>query len=150
MERLLWLLALGVTFFVGWTAAGGSLSRPSPAPDVEQLRAQVATLQARLHAREEPAAPGASGAEPRRGPDARTARPFWDLRVSSSEPAALRGGGARGPGAATAGAPAATASIDAALDRFYKYLETTRATGEGRERWQKARELVEELRSMGD
>jgi HEAT repeat protein len=36
-----------------------------------------------------------------------------------------------------------------ALDRFYRYLEATRAT-EGRERWQRARELVEELRGMGD
>jgi hypothetical protein len=43
-------------------------------------------------------------------------------------------------------------TIEAALDRFYKYLEATSAgnTGEGRERWQRARQLVEDLRALGD
>ena len=45
--------------------------------------------------------------------------------------------------------PSGPPTDEVALDRFYRYLEATRAT-EGRERWQRARELVEELRGMGD
>jgi hypothetical protein len=47
---------------------------------------------------------------------------------------------------------AAPQTLEAALDRFYKYLEATSGanTGEGRERWQRARQLVEDLRAMGD
>ena len=65
----------------------------------------------------------------------------------------------RGTAAAAtlAGAPPKTATgspqtIEAALDRFYKYLEATSGenAGEGRERWQRARQLVEDLRAMGD
>jgi HEAT repeat protein len=39
--------------------------------------------------------------------------------------------------------------VKAALDRFYRYLEATNDTTPGRERWQRARELVDELRAMG-
>ena len=39
--------------------------------------------------------------------------------------------------------------MESALDRFHKYLETMKSA-EGRERGRRARELVEELRSMGD
>ena len=48
--------------------------------------------------------------------------------------------------------PAPPPTLEAALDRFYKYLEATSAgnAGEGRERWQRARQLVEDLRAMGD
>jgi HEAT repeat protein len=44
--------------------------------------------------------------------------------------------------------PAGAATVHAALDRFYKYLEATKeTTGPGR--WREARELVDELRAMG-
>jgi HEAT repeat protein len=39
--------------------------------------------------------------------------------------------------------------MEAAIERFHRYLEATNGPG-GRERWQRARELVEELRGMGD
>jgi HEAT repeat protein len=39
--------------------------------------------------------------------------------------------------------------VRAALDRFYRYLEATNDTTAGRERWQRVRELVDELRAMG-
>jgi HEAT repeat protein len=42
---------------------------------------------------------------------------------------------------------AASPTVQAALDRFYRYLETTNATGP--ERWRQARQLVDELRAMG-
>ena len=41
-------------------------------------------------------------------------------------------------------------TLEAALERFYKYVEATAGAGEGRGRWQQARELVEDLRAMGD
>jgi len=41
------------------------------------------------------------------------------------------------------------AQVQAALDRFYRYLETTNDSTAGRERWRQARELVDELRAMG-
>ena len=40
-------------------------------------------------------------------------------------------------------------TIEAALERFYQYLEATNGS-DGRGRWQRARELVDELRAMGD
>ncbi len=39
--------------------------------------------------------------------------------------------------------------MEAALERFYRYLEAT-AAPEGRQSWQRMRELVNELRGMGD
>src|SRR5438445_357666 len=60
-----------------------------------------------------------------------------------------RGGGPADRAASRPGSSGSSPSIEAALDRFYRYLEATKGT-EGRERWQRARELVEELRAMGD
>ena len=65
-----------------------------------------------------------------------------------------RGGGAAqfqsGPQADRAsGAVASPANVQTALDRFYTYLETINGSG-GRERWQRARALIEDLRGMGD
>jgi hypothetical protein len=61
MGRLLWPLALIVTFFIGWGVAGvGRKPAGMPAADqqetVTRLQQQVETLQARLRAREELAA----------------------------------------------------------------------------------------------
>src|SRR5207247_1953524 len=75
---------------------------------------------------------------------------LWPLAVV----AALAIGWAAAGGPADRAAPrpgssGSSPSIEAALDRFYRYLEATKGT-EGRERWQRARELVEELRGMGD
>jgi hypothetical protein len=42
-----------------------------------------------------------------------------------------------------------TPTVEAALERFYRYLEATTAP-EGRQSWQRMRELVNEMRGMGD
>jgi HEAT repeat protein len=39
--------------------------------------------------------------------------------------------------------------VQAALDRFYRYLEATNDSTGGRDRWQRAREMVDEMRAMG-
>jgi hypothetical protein len=59
-------------------------------------------------------------------------------------PTGPRGGDTRGP----AGSGSASASVDAALARFYRYLDEA-AELSGRARWQRARQLVDELRAMG-
>src|SRR5690349_11828754 len=152
MGRLLWPLGVIVAFVVGWGLAGvtgkTSASRDA-AREAEQLRAQVTTLQARLHARDELAAEHVSvapkGSSAKRAPDAtergvtaavREERIIQDLRARAG--ATADRGGARGP--------ATTPTVEAALDRFYRYLEATRGGGgDGRERWGRAREMVEEL-----
>ena len=156
MARLLWPVAVVAAFVVGWAIAGitgkPAVSRETAEREAEQLRQQVSTLQARLHAREEITAQRGSDApvtpSGRRGAaqsdvsvtaTMREERMLQDLRARSSAD--------RGPSRAT---PAGPATVEAALDRFYRYLEATRGGGEGREGWRRARELVEELRGMGD
>lgn len=157
MRRLLWPLALVVTFFVGW-AVGGAGRPMSPAPDADRqqdtvirLQQQVDTLQARLRAREDLTAARQSGAAADRSgvvgrADDRAlalgARPEGRPEPSSSAPHAER---AASTSRAT---PGATPTVQAALDRFYKYLEATNASS-GRGRWREARELADELRAMG-
>jgi HEAT repeat protein len=53
-----------------------------------------------------------------------------------------------GRSARTAAAPP-TPTVEAALDRFYRYLGEISGPG-GQPRWQKVRELVADLRAMGD
>jgi hypothetical protein len=147
-------VGLAVAFGVGWAAAGGPLT-PSSVGEVDRLRQQVTTLQARLHARDDVTGSrgaAASGADERgRVLNARVAedRTLREGRAGLGGPAASASASRteRAP-ARPPGSPAPT--LDAAFERFYKYLETTRAEGGGRERWQRARELVEELRGMGD
>lgn len=163
MRRLLWPAVLGVTFLIGWAAASVTRYEPWTAPEVAELREtvsrqqqQVATLQARLHARESLAAERSSSesASPSRG---RTSD-VMNTTVTNAR-TGPEGQFRRGTAAAatrpeslpktTTGSPQ---TIEAALDRFYKYLEATSGgnAGEGRERWQRARQLVEDLRAMGD
>ncbi|HTO10727.1 MAG TPA: HEAT repeat domain-containing protein [Candidatus Binatia bacterium] len=161
MTRLLWPLGLLVTFAAGWTAS--SLGRPAPPPDVEQLQRQVTTLQARLQARENLAAARQSGtgtapavrpepAAPRRPPgDGIVAAAVTEGRgapdAGGTPGATARPRGDRPSARAAYGGPV---TIEAALDRFYKYVEAMNGAGEGRGRWQQMRELVEDLRAMGD
>jgi HEAT repeat protein len=158
MARLLWPLAVLAAFLVGWAVAsvtGKTSASREATRDAEDLRQQVSTLQARLHARDdvvaarvsEPAgtSPGRRAAgQPDGGMTAamREERMLQDLRAGASSPPADRATPRGGPSG-----PAPT--LETALERFYRYLEATKA-GEGRERWQRARELVEELRGMGD
>jgi hypothetical protein len=175
MGRLFWPLALVGTFIIGWAAASVVLKGSAGTPDVEQLQQtvrrlqdQVGTLQARLRAREDLAAsrPSAgAGAQagaargPYSGPGSRflagavtEERALADRTARGGDAAQAPGGSpadrapSRSPSAVTAGSPP---TVEAALDRFYRYLEATK-TATGREGWRQARELVNELRAMGD
>ncbi len=156
MGRFLWPLAVVAALAIGWAAAGVA-GKTSAARETGQLKQQVSTLQARLHAREEIAAARSSDAGGRPGtPSASRASTPGErgLAAAVTEDRVLRDLRARGDGpadraASRPGSSGSSPSIEAALDRFYRYLEATRGT-EGRERWQRARELVEELRGMGD
>src|SRR5262245_5934096 len=156
MARLLWPLAVVAAFVVGWAAAGVT-GKTSPSREAEReaesLRQQVSTLQARLHAREEVAADrvSATPATPtgRRGAaqgDAGLTATVREERMLQE----LRARGATDRGSSRATPSSQPATVETALDRFYRYLEATRGGGEGREGWRRARELVDELRGMGD
>src|SRR5207248_2735804 len=147
-----------------WARAGAAARRSQPtnaipaseaAREAEHLKQQVSTLQARLHAREELAAARAAASSPdARVPPAPRASGDRGLTAAVREERLLqdlraRGGAAAERPASSRSGPSGPPTVDVALDRFYRYLEATRAT-EGRERWQRARELVEELRGMGD
>ena len=167
MGRLLWPLALTVTFFIGWAAAG--VARKPPAVqegdrphEVSRLQQQVTALQARLRAREDLAASRQSGAGYAAAPSGVSSgagAPLGSRLGGGREERMVPEGRARGGGAAqsqsgpqanrASGAVASPANVQTALDRFYTYLETINGSG-GRERWQRARALIEDLRGMGD
>ena len=162
MGRWLWPLALVVTFVAGWSVAGFSRVAPDAVQEarnhdtVTRLQQQIDTLQARLRAREELVAArptGTAAGSASRAPESSTAAGGSALAVSrtaraadTSAPAPVERNGSASR--ATAGAPSA-ANVQAALERFYRYLEVSNDTGQGRERWRQARELLDELRAMG-
>ena len=174
MQRLLWPAALVVAFLVGWGVAdvarhGRSRVAGADHSDetVKQLQAQIMTLQARLHAREtlngSAHGPGSSASassttssgkalSSSRVLAATTAdeRGLWESATGGTAGAAGQGGASTDRTGARAGSKptAPSATVEMALERFYRYLEAS--NGEGRERWQRARELVNELRGMGD
>src|SRR5690348_3333864 len=158
MTRLLWSAVLVAAFAIGWAAA--SLTRPpAPAADVERLQQQVSTLQARLNARESLVAARGAAADvaPRPGttaPRRRSDEAFLAAAVTDSAPvpATVTPGVAPRPrGERAARQPySGPVTVEAALERFYKYLEASNAPGEGRGRWQEMRALAEDLRAMGD
>jgi hypothetical protein len=164
MRRFLWPAVLVVTFLGGWAAAGVTHYTSWAPSEVSELREtvsrqqqQVATLQARLHARESLASAKSSAAESvppaaSRTSDVMNARVTGPRATGEGRSAADAAAATRAPSSTSKATPATPQTIEAALDRFYKYLEATSAanTGEGRERWQRARQLVEDLRGMGD
>jgi HEAT repeats len=157
MARLLWPLAVVAAFLVGWAIAGGggrTFALRAAEREAEHLREQVTTLQARLHARDEIAAArvptAASAAVPGRRGSAQSDVGLTATVREERMVQELRARGTADRGASRVAQPGAPATVEAALDRFYRYLEATRGGGEGREGWRRARELVEELRSMGD
>jgi hypothetical protein len=170
MGRLLWPLVLVVTFAAGLGAGRVIWKEQSAVQEAQQqeavtrLEEKVSTLQARLRARDDLATarpPGTTGStSPLPSSAGSGANRFMGAAVTGGgapfdSPA--RAGGAipqpSGPPRDRPAAPpasrAATPAVQAALERFYKYLELTNAT-EGRERFAQARELVNELRGMGD
>jgi hypothetical protein len=160
MVRLLVALALVVTFFAGWVIGGQR--RPSGADPavVSRLEQQIATLQARLRVRDDLATRGTASptnlapASPSRAPVGGAGLapgPYAGSSVAGTS--RVDAGTSASTSAATAASdaarttPAVTASVQGALDRFYRYLETAKGTGP--ERWRQSRQLVEELRAMG-
>jgi uncharacterized coiled-coil protein SlyX len=154
MGRLTWTVVLLVTFFAGWAIASVGRKATSSSPTTDQqatitrLQQQVETLQARIRARED-----LVGARASRDTASRFAT---TPGMTDRETAAGAGRTGRAEQSATADAAspvvahktASAATVQAALDRFYKYLEAT-GPGGGRERWRQARELVDELKAMG-
>ena len=151
MGRLAWTVVLLVTFVVGWAVGSVSRKAPSTTPDpgqqaaVDRLQQQVETLQARLRAREETAVARASVSTTERAALAAIAQ---ERASGPSVAAGDQASGGPATDSAKSGAKASLATIQAALDRFYKYLEAT-GPGAGRDRWRQARELVQELKAMG-
>ena len=176
MGRLRWPLAFVVTFALGSTA--GAVVAPRLAVDevarlreaAGRLQRQVEALQARLRARESFAGARQAGATAPagapQGPDAAAGAQTPDhiaAAVVMAERAALERSARGGDAAAERGAPtdaaarragsrpagAGSPTVELALDRFYRYLEAANGA-EGRGRWQRARELLEDLKAMGD
>jgi hypothetical protein len=164
MGRILWPLALVVTFFIGWSASGVA-RKPSAVvgsdqpQEVVRLQQQVATLQARLRAREDLAASRQSGTDSASGVYSGAGAPLGSRFGAGGEERRFPGGRAPGGGTAEShrgpqvdrapGTGASPANVQLALGRFYQYLEATNGP-DGRERWQRARALIEDLRGMGD
>ena len=157
MGRWLWPLGLVVTFAAGWASATLTASAPAAVREARdhetmtRLRQQVDTLQARLRAREDlatgrPSAPSSprTGREPAAGPEASVGVSRAG-RVDPNPPAVP----ADRPGSSVRGPGAPTPSVQAALDRFYRYLEVMNDSSAGRDRWRQAREVLDELRAMG-
>ena len=169
MAHLLWPLALVVTFCLGWAAAGVTRKGPDGQlqETVTRLQQQTNNLQARLRAREDLSASQYAGAaSTRAGARPSPASPY--LAGSPREEGvfpegfAPEGGPARarsesqadravssGAAAASRGAAGQPATVEGALERFYRYLEATAASS-GRERWALGRQLVDDLRAMGE
>lgn len=178
MGRLFWTLVLVVTFFIGWAAAGLARKGPSAAPEVDhlqdtvsRLQQQVGALQARLRARENLAVLRQSGATAQAGAPSGAyagagvppANSFLAPAVTEGRTApgslARRGDASQSPGGprrdrapsppGSRGTLVPAPTVEGALEHFYRYLEATNGS-EGRERWQRVRELVDDLRGMGD
>lgn len=177
MGRVLWSLALVVTFVLGLAAGRIAWKERPPLQEADQpreavsrLQQQVTTLQARLRARENLAAPrqpstttqadapqGSYSGAGTRQPDRFTAAALTEERTSPNRAAPGAGAAppqgapqvdraASRPGSRGTGTPA---TVEVALERFYRYLEAANGM-EGRERWQRVRELTDDLRAMGD
>ena len=165
MRRLIWPLAVVAAFAVG-AAAGGFFKSGA---EVRRLRAlverqefQLSTLQSRVRVREAPGPRDAvSQSAPRRGQEVRVASlPAATTEADPSEQqrGPRRAGGAQrsdlpkdsgSSGSAVPTTPTATpATVQTALDRFYRFLDET--TGPGPARWARTREVTADLRSMGD
>lgn len=172
MGRLIWPLAFVATFGAGlgfghvmW-AERSAVHEAQQQETVARLEQKVEALQARVGGRHDlgaarspagpsPAAPGDAGASP----SAKTggANRFVGAAIAAdgaSFDAAARSGAVASGASTPQRAPtpptprAVTPGVQAALDRFYKYLEAT--NGDGRERWAQAREILKELRAMGE
>lgn len=167
MGRLFWLLAVVVAFAAGF-AVGGVDRKGQPAvQEVDRLQQKVETLQARLRARENVAAlrqPGApTSADATRGPSSSSREPIRSTdrfstatlmeqaTISPIGPSQRQGVSQTDRASSQSGSQGTTSpvpSVQTALDRFYRYLEATNGV-DWRERSQRTRELIDDLRAMG-
>jgi len=159
MRLLLWALPPVVAFGLGLAVAWVP-PQPSPTPsEVAQLRAserrlqmQVSTLQARLRAREarDAVPPQTMSAHaPEAPPTQEKVAPAPEVDARAVRAAAARPEPQPERSAPATGAPAARpATVEAALEGFYRYLEDTSASG-AVGRWQKLQQLADDLRRMG-
>ena len=150
MQRAVWSLGVVAAFVVGFVVGGG-VRHETSSRTAQRLRAEVAALQARLDAREDETAT-------RSGRASTPASGSWSDLRAEGPPAnrALSAAASRDVAASPPSDPAAAArpatpppTVDAALQRFRAYVETV-GRGDGREQWRRARELVAELRAMGE
>jgi hypothetical protein len=166
MRRLLWSLGLVLAFGLGVAAGGWPAHGPFTAEEVAQLRAsesrlqvRVSTLEARLRAGGfSTGHDGAQGALPMSERARSTRRSLAGVTAdgyASSGFFEARGGsrvGAQGarlsPGHAGRGDAGPAPTADAALNRFYQYVDETNALG-GLAHWQRMQQLADELRKMG-
>jgi len=163
MRHFLWPLGVAVAFGLGLAAASfypDGRSTASPVEDtqatVRRLQMQVSTLQARLRVSEtrsagqhmDTAGQTSASLEPRQASSIEgSARPVRSGRRGPPqvEPQDDLSSPARVAKAAAAG----PATVDGALDRFYRYLgDASGATGPGR--WRQSREVIADLKAMGD
>jgi hypothetical protein len=162
MERAVWSLGVVAAFVIGFVVAGGA-RQETTSQTVQRLQDEITTLHSRLDAREDEmttrsgavsASAGGSWSDLRaEGPPAnralsaaamqeRTGTASRDVQASppTSPP----------PDSAAVARPASPpATVDAALQRLRAYVEATNR-GDGREQWRRARELVGELRAIGE
>jgi hypothetical protein len=170
MGRLLWPLALVIMFGIGWAAAGLARKEPQEVnhqqESVTRLQQQVGNLQARLHARDNLTASRQSGATAYAdAPSGARAGAGWSWAGTATEERMFQeslaeGGGRARPqtgrpadravsAPASGGTSGSAPTVEAALDRFYRYLETMGGS-DARGGWGRAREVVNDLRAMGD
>jgi len=164
MRHFFWPLGVVVAFGLGLAAASFYPDKHSTAPSAEdpqalvrRLQMQISTLQARLRVSETRSAghhvdttgQASASLEPRQATIEGSARQVRGGRRSGppqGEPQDDLSSPAR---VAKAAAVAGPATVDGALDRFYRYLgDASGATGPGR--WRQSRELVADLKAMGD
>jgi uncharacterized protein (UPF0147 family) len=166
MRRLFWPLGLVLAFGLGLAARGWPVHGPFTAQEVAQLRASESRLQVRVSTLEARLRDGegfSTGHEGAKGslPMSEGARAKRSLAGATGDgyasPGFLepRGGsrvGAQGartsPGHAGRGDAGPAPTADAALSRFYQYVDETNALG-GLAHWQRMQQLADELRKMG-
>ena len=165
MRDFLWPLGVVVAFGLGLAAASFYPDVHSTAPPAEdaqalvrRLQMQVSTLQARLRVSETRSAghhvdttgQASASLEPRQASSiegsARQVRSGRRDGPPQGEPQDDLSSPARVAKAAAAAGPA---TVDGALDRFYRYLgDGSGATGPAR--WRQSREIIADLKAMGE
>jgi len=166
MRRLLWPLGLVLAFGLGVAAGGWPGLGPFTAQEVARLRASESRLQSRVSMLEAWLSDGEGFSTSHEGakgsltmPEA--ARPKRAVARAAADGYASPGfleprGGSRvggqgsrtSPGHAGRGDAGPAPTADAALSRFYQYVDETNALG-GLAHWQRMQQLADELRKMG-